>query len=206
MSSMWVSSLSLVFCPEAGFQCRRDCFSKISEEQMQIFQRLYDIDTKNEQDIFVSSLIVPQEIKRWPRKESSLNKPKKFVYGYFISRSGVCKKDFVSLFGDVSMKRLRCLQSYILQDKTPKDMIGIGNINRALPNKDVLLLNEHISSFLVSVTHYSSCQYRFLPSEVNCHKMYCEELMVRLKSPSLAKRVAEAELQIHKHRRKNYFQ
>ncbi|KAJ8896711.1 hypothetical protein PR048_002056 [Dryococelus australis] len=170
----------------------------------------------------------------------------KFVYKY-CQRSEVCKKVFVSLFGDVCVKRLRCRQSYILQEITPKDMRCIGNTKRALPNKDVLLLNEHISSFPVSVTHYSSCQHRFLPSELDCQKMYamfrtkypnspiiykyyvncfnihfdlsfgppqiaicvkCEELMVRLKSPyfnAVAKRVAEAKLQLHKCRSKKYF-
>lgn len=234
-------------------RCRRDCFSKISEEQqLEIFQRLYCMSTKNEQDIFLSSLIEPQEIqRRRPRKESSVSKPNKFVYKYFVlvncQRTEVCKKAFVSLLGDVSVKRLRRLQSCILQGKTPTDMRGVGNTNRALPNEDVLLLNEHISSFPVSVTHYSSRQYRYLPSELNCQKMYdlfrrkypntpitykyyvnyfnthfdlsfgppqidtcvkCEELMVKLKSPSLnvvAKRVAEAELQIHKRRSKKYF-
>ncbi|KAJ8889800.1 hypothetical protein PR048_009304, partial [Dryococelus australis] len=150
------------------------------------------------------------------------------------------KRIICNLFEDVSVKKLRRLHSYILQDKTPKDMTGIGNTNRALPSKDVLLLNERISSIPVSVTHYSSRQYRFLPPELICQKMYdmfgtkypnspitykyyvnyfntnfdlsfglpqidtyvkCKELMVRLRSPSLyvvAKRVAEAELQMHK--------
>ncbi|KAJ8898020.1 hypothetical protein PR048_003380 [Dryococelus australis] len=115
--------------------CRRDCFSKISEQQMQIFQRLYDMGTKNAQDIFLSSLIKTHEIKRRrPRNESS--------------------KVFVSLFGDVSVKRLRRIQSYILQDKAPKDMRGIGNTNRALSNKDVLLLNTRV--YILSVDPFES--------------------------------------------------
>ncbi|KAJ8871820.1 hypothetical protein PR048_028160 [Dryococelus australis] len=158
---------------------------------MQIFQYLYDMGTKNEQDIFLSSLIEPQEIKRRRPKH------KKFVYKYFIlvncQRSEVYKRAFV--------KRLRRLQSYILQDKTLKDMRGIGNTNRALPNKDVLLLNEHIFSFPDSVTLL--CE----PPQIDTF-VKCEELMVRLKHPSLnvvTKRVAAAELQIHKRINKKYF-
>ncbi|KAJ8866654.1 hypothetical protein PR048_032515 [Dryococelus australis] len=172
---------------------------------IQIFQHLYDMGTKKQQDIFLSSFIEPQEIKRRrSRKESSVSKSKKFVYQCSIlvscQRSEVCKKAFVSLFGDVGVKRLRCLQSYILQDKTPEDMRGIGITNIPLPNKDVLPLNEHMPSFPYHVNYFNThFDLSFGPPQIDTY-VECEELIVRLKSPSLnvvAKRVAEAELQIH---------
>lgn len=69
------------------FGCRLDCFNKISgEEQVKLFNRFSDINSNEEQGIFLPGLIEPHEIKRKrPCNESAESKQMSFVYKYFAA-------------------------------------------------------------------------------------------------------------------------
>nr|XP_047127244.1 uncharacterized protein LOC124808279 isoform X2 [Hydra vulgaris] len=67
-----------------GFPCsckRNNCLETINEEdQMDIFNHFHAFNTKDEQDLFLQSLIDSQEVKqRRPRKEDSSKKKKCYL-------------------------------------------------------------------------------------------------------------------------------
>lgn len=157
--------------------CVNKCFLNISQDnQVKLLFKLSEFNTKNEQDIFLSSLIETNRVRRCrPREASLTNKPKSATYSYYVTidtkKFKVCQKAFISLFG-ITQKRLRRLQSIILKGGIPHDMRGIGNKNRAFPEQILKEIHDHISLFPVQESHYASRDYRFLDSNLNVKIMY----------------------------------
>lgn len=215
--------------------------------------------SKNEQDIFLQKCIVQVPVARRTKKKSKEpspneykgNKTRTFTYLYFVTtqRAGqfqVCKTAFQSLFA-VSPDRLRRLCNLIKEGKLPVDQRGKHDSRRAIPGPTCQQIVDHINSFPIKTSHYSSKEIQYLSAELDVKKMFnlfkekypetnvkyefylkifnerfslrfgrpqidtcctCESLEVRLKSPSLnenAKRVATAELLIHKRRSKKFY-
>ncbi|CAG9785951.1 unnamed protein product [Diatraea saccharalis] len=206
-------------------RCKKQCFNKTSEDQRQMnFDKLYSIESKNGQDIFLQSLISCTEIeRRRPRVDDERSK--------------------------MSAKRIRRL-SYLKQiGKVPKDGRGKEvTSRRAIDGNLCLKIREHIESFDVKSVHYGNSEKKYLSASLDIkqmHKMFlqknpecnsitysfyrkyfkenfslsfgrpqvdtcskCEELNAKIKSNFLcesAKRVAVGELLVHKTRAKKFY-
>lgn len=88
------------------FSCKNtNCLKQYTEEDMmEIFTKLYSMQTKTEQDIYIQSLmeICPIERER-PRPEAFSRKPRNFNVRYHVVHNGirtkVCKEGFLQTYG-----------------------------------------------------------------------------------------------------------
>lgn len=147
----------------------------------------------------------------------------------------------------VTRKRLARIQSLLLLGQTPKDKRGKQSNQKQIDISVIQQIKDHIESFPVEKSHYSSQEIQYLDAKLNIKIMFdmfvekfplteikynffqkifkdhfnfkfgrpqvdtccnCEELEVKLKSPSLndtAKHVAAAELLVHKRRSNKFY-
>ncbi|KAJ4449231.1 hypothetical protein ANN_00628 [Periplaneta americana] len=112
---------------------------------------------------------------RRAHQNSTVNKSKSASYRYNVTinskQTQVCKKAFVSLFR-ISERQVRRLQTVLLEGWSPRDMRGVGNKNRALPQQTVKAVHDHIASFPVHTSHYSSGNHIYLDARLNVQKMF----------------------------------
>lgn len=229
-----------VFCSS----CRKKCFTSISSENMtEIFKRLYTLESKNQQDVFLQGLIEASDVKkRRPRKgdQARINS-KYFEYYVMIGdvRRKVCLIAFLSLYA-ISRKRVERLRNLLIHGQSPNDRRGKHPAANAISGETRSLIIDHIQSFPVKESHYSNREYKYLNERLNVkilHSMFlmkhpklkvgydyflrffhenfdlsfgrpqvdtcctCEEIKIKLKNQNLndaAKRVAAAELAVHK--------
>nr|CAH7754812.1 unnamed protein product [Callosobruchus chinensis] len=67
-----------------GSPCRLKCYEKFNEDdKLQIFQRFYSLQTKDEQDIFLQGLIQVLNIKQRRPRQSEKHKPKSVSYKFY---------------------------------------------------------------------------------------------------------------------------
>ncbi|CAG9782306.1 unnamed protein product [Diatraea saccharalis] len=165
-------------------RCKKQCFNKTSEDQRQMnFDKLYSIESKNGQDIFLQSLISCTEIeRRRPRVDDERSKSRFGSYTYYVEVNKktlqVCKKAFMSIFA-VSAKRIRRL-SYLKQiGKVPKDGRGKEvTSRRAIDGNLCLKIREHIESFDVKSVHYGNSEKKYLSASLDIkqmHKMFLQK-------------------------------
>ncbi|XP_039275957.1 uncharacterized protein LOC111056390 [Nilaparvata lugens] len=242
-----------VHAKQSGPPCnckRHKCFDGIQElDRIDILQRILNLPSKNEQDLFIQSLIEIHDVKqRRPRKDDSARTVDK-MYTYFVmvgnQRTPVCYKAFLSLLS-ISDKRVKRLRSLAKEGKNPLDKRGKApSVNRmSIENQEKI--RSHIQSFPTKLSHYAGRATEYLDARLSIKTMYdllvakhpgicspayfyeffhenfnlrfgrpqidtcstCEELSIKLKNPHLndaAKRVATAELMVHKRRAKKFY-
>lgn len=226
------------------------CHAKIGDNLDEIFARLHNMESKNEQDVYLQGLMNVHEVKRRrPRVPgSNRSNEKSFIYNILIgdTKIQVCRATFLAVHG-VSIKRVKRLQRLAILGKSPKDLRGHNVKGNAIPADTKILIRNHIESFEVKESHYSNKTVKYLDARLNIkimHSMFktkhpdvkcsyssfrnffnenynlrfgrpqvdccgvCEELEVKLQNPFLcdaAKRVATAELLVHKRRAKKFY-
>ncbi|CAH1110609.1 unnamed protein product [Psylliodes chrysocephalus] len=110
--------------------CRFKCLEKITnEQQLEAFERFYNIATKDEQDLYLQGLVHVSSIKtRRPRvQQFRENNKRNSSFKYYVliatERKMICKKSFLSVYL-ISNKRLQSIQQLLQAGVTPTDKRG----------------------------------------------------------------------------------
>nr|CAH7745805.1 unnamed protein product [Callosobruchus chinensis] len=156
--------------------CRLKCYEKFNEDdKLQIFQRFYSLQTKDEQDIFLQGLIQVLNIKQRRPRQSEKHKPKSVSYKFYVfkgsTKTEVCLKAFLSLHA-VTHKRVRRIESLAQQGKSPKDLRGKQPSANAFSEEVRKLVREHIQSFPVKLSHYSGQERKYLDRDLTICTMH----------------------------------
>lgn len=164
----------------APCNCRLKCFENITvEKQGEAFERLYGLATKDEQDLYLQGLVQAESVKtrrrrrsRTPRMEDS-RRDTTFKYYILVGseRQTICKKAFLSLHS-ISNKRLQRIQQLLKAGVTPTDRRGKQVSANAIPATEKIRIHEHIATFPVKSSHYSSREYHYLDSNLTVSLMY----------------------------------
>lgn len=164
--------------PGEACGCALKCFEKIDEEsRLQAFASLHNLNSKNEQDIFLYGLIEVVSIKQKRPRTNDLQKakPKQTSYKFSVkvedSKIRVCKKAFMSIYS-VKNHALFRLQRLSLAGTIPTDLRGKQGNQRTVPGNLIHQVKEHISSFPVKRSHYASKEYLYLSADLNIKTMY----------------------------------
>lgn len=178
--------------------CPRKCGLHIDNEiKIEIWNSFYLLQTKDEQDLYLQTLIEATGVKRRKKKNSddtascSTQTPqarsKTFVYNVKINGKfrPVCKNVFLQIHG-VSRDRVARLNSLLLRNQTPVDMRGKNRSGNAIDGNICVLLHEHISKFEVRETHYGAKKKLYLDAELNIYKMF---EMFQMDHPELREKV-----------------
>ena len=167
-------------------RCKKlKCFERISEEEaIDIFKRVHDLPSKNEEDLYIQSLIEDHDVKRHrPRKDEPRQVDKMFTYFAFVGKkkTEVCYKAFLSLHSitDKRVKRLRKLAS---EGKTPVDNRGKKQSANTLTPETREIIRNHIDSFPTKVSRYSGKTKLFLDARLSVVTMY---RLLKEKNPDL---------------------
>nr|CAI5857087.1 unnamed protein product [Callosobruchus analis]CAI5867925.1 unnamed protein product [Callosobruchus analis] len=184
--------------------------------------------------MFLQGLIICKEIKRRrPRKENANMRSNSFSYHILVgnTRKEICMNAFCGLHAG----------------STTIDKRGKQRNSNAMKASEIILVNEHISTFPTKQTHYSTREYNYLDADLHIkimhslflqmHPQYkityeyynkifrqnfnlsfgrpqvdvcneCETISLKLRNKALndtAKRVATAELLVHKRRAKKFY-
>lgn len=156
-------------------RCPMKCFSKFTDdEKLIMFNKLYQLETKDEQDIYLQGLIEKQPVARKRVRNVGGNNRAKSFY-HFVShnqqRVKVCLGAFLSLHA-VTVKRVKRLKRLLESNTTPRDNRGKNVKSNCLPECEIKRIREHIESFPVKETHYSNRDYYYLNSTLNVKIMY----------------------------------
>lgn len=166
-----------------AYRCTRlKCFQSISEdEQEDILVRLHNLKSKDEQDIFIQSLIDVHDVqRRRPRKgDASRIVDKVFKYHVIVgnNKQEVCYKAFLSLLA-VTDKRVKRLRKLSMLGQSPCDKRGKHPSANTLPPETILHMREHIESYPVRESHYCGKVHKYLDARLNAklmHKMFLEK-------------------------------
>lgn len=159
------------------FRCKQQCTQRLAENEIEIFDRLRSFDTKNEQDVFLQSLISSQDVKKHrPRKQGEAARtPHEKSFNYYVMvgdyREQVCVKAFQSLFG-IKISRIRRLRNLLLLGKSPKDLRGKQTSSNTIPGQVRLAIREHINSFPVKESKYAGKVIKYLDSRLTLKTMF----------------------------------
>lgn len=136
---------------------------------------LHDLPTKNEQDLFIQSLIENHDVdRRRPRKEECARIVDK-VYKYSVvignQKLEVCYKAFLSTFAitDERVKRIRQLS---VNGQNPVDQRGKQASANTLSPEIREKIRNHILSFPVKYTKYTGKTKSYLDSRLSVMSMY----------------------------------
>lgn len=170
--------------------CTMKCFERVSAgDRNEINDRFYSLNTKNEQDSYLQSLITLHQVARRRPMECINQKPKSYSYTYRVSCStgsySVCKKAFAAIHG-ITENRIRRLYTLLSQGKSPIDMRGKQRPGNAKSDQLIRTICDHIESFPVKVSRYSNRVVKYLSERLNVklmHKLFLE------KYPSLVSEV-----------------
>lgn len=162
--------------------CTMKCFERVnSTDRDEINDRFYSLNTKNEQDSYLQSLITLHKIARRRPMDGVNPKPKSYSYTYRVSCSSgaysVCKKAFASIHG-ISENRIRRLYNLLSQGKSPIDMRGKQRPGNAKSDQVILMVCNHIESFPIKSSHYSNRIVKYLSERLNVklmHKLFLEK-------------------------------
>ncbi|XP_069690272.1 uncharacterized protein [Periplaneta americana] len=156
--------------------CKKKCFENLSKEDFNhAITTMNSFDTKDEQDLHLQRLIELQKIKsRRPRSENGILRKGSYKH-YFIksdsSKTEVCKKAFVSLYG-IGKKQVERLCNLLYEGKSPKDRRGSNEKANTIPGEILHLIQEHIESFPTKETHYCGKGEKYLDARLNVKLMY----------------------------------
>lgn len=130
--------------------------------------------TKNEQDIFLQTLIDKSDIKqRRPRKENATQRQNAFQF-YVLKQTDklkVCKKAFISLYG-ITEARVRRLCDLLNEGKSPIDKRGCHPKANTVPPEICQKIHEHILCFPRKKTHYAGKDIDYLDARLDVKKMH----------------------------------
>lgn len=155
-------------------QCAKKCCETITEDnKIEIFNKLYDLSTKNEQDIYLQGLIICKDIKRRRVQKENPLRQKTFLYTVQIGneKKEVCNSAFLSLFG-ITKERVKRLRNLLVLGKLPEDKRGKSQAVNAMPTDQISEVISHISSFKAKESHYSSGIIKYLPADLSVKKMF----------------------------------
>lgn len=136
------------------------------------------MESKNEQDNYLQSLISTTEVKqrrrRKPGEES--NKPDRgncFIYEVSTPKGKhqVCLKAFANIHA-ITPGRIRRLNELLVSGKSPKDMRGKATSGNVTPANVVNAIKSHIACFPVKIARYSSREFHYLNERLNVLEMY----------------------------------
>lgn len=153
------------------------CFLKISEEHRNdIFKKLYVLNTKDEQDIYLQGLIEQRDVNRRSKQKNHQDTFRKnYSFFHFVifngKRTKVCLNAFLSLHG-VSNKRIKRIKNLLVDNLTPKDKRGYNPKTHAISEEHNIKIREHIESFPKKETHYSGKMFEYLDARLNFKIMY----------------------------------
>ena len=238
------------------FSCKKECLKNIEPPDLldNILLKFYDLQTKDEQDLYLQSLMEVTSIDRpraRPNTSYEKQKPKLKTISYNLKLNGspvpVCKKAFINAY-NVSTKRVRRIANLLQRDEIPVDKRGKQSGHNAIPESINRKIHDHIDSFPVKESHYTTRSYKYLSENLSVKAMYklfiakhpelthtvkytyywsyfrknfdlsfgspakdvcsqCESLQTKIKSNlnDTAKRVAAAELLVHKRRSRKFY-
>lgn len=185
----------------AGEDCRCSrlkCFETVHEEERNdLLSKFNKLDSKDEQDSFLSSLIrvsnVSRRRLRKPEEEANLHEHS-FMYFVRVPRDNnnnedkdsvveiqVCRSALCSIFGIGKHRISRISNSIASTGFPPKDMRGRhSNRPHAHDSETIEHVKSHISSFQGRKSHYSVSRTDvfYLPESLNITKMFqlfCEQ-------------------------------
>ncbi|XP_050298633.1 LOW QUALITY PROTEIN: uncharacterized protein LOC126737679 [Anthonomus grandis grandis] len=162
------------------FSCRIKCsLKKFSDaDRLAIFQQFYTLSSKNEQDIFLQSLVDMMEVKqRRPRPgDKNIPKLKSFKYYSFkgSSKVEICVTAFLNLYA-ITYKRIRRINTLSSQGKSPNDLRGKMPRANTFSEEIRNCVKEHIQSFLTKISHYSGREKHYLLNLTKMHQLYLEK-------------------------------
>jgi hypothetical protein len=165
--------------------CRLKCFKKINEiQRIEALTEVLNLNTKNEQDIFLQSLLVKKSIKqRRPRKDDpKISRGASFLYNAKIGNEKVivCKKAFCSIYAIKNCALYR-LQNLLKSGEIPYDKRGRQMNQKVISGDFIQQIKEHITSFPVKQAHYTSKEYLYLSPDLNIKKMF---MLFKEKNPA----------------------
>lgn len=186
----YLSNLSYIV--RFHFRCHKRCLGKYNkEEQMEMFKSFYEIETKNQQDSFIQSLmeIKPtKQVRPRPGIPDDKRKSKSFSVKYHLSFKGqntkVCKKSIEVLYS-VTPKRLRRISALLFEGKSPQDQRGFNPKAHTMPGEICANIRDHIESFPTKTSHYTK-PITYLSNDLNIKIMYN---MFKNKFPHLVEKV-----------------
>jgi len=158
-------------------RCPLKCFTKIAEEQrIIIFEKFYNFNTKDEQDIYLQACIEMHDVQRRSKAkaETSIVKRGRSFFHYVSvdgKREKVCQNAFLSIHG-ISVKRLKRIKSLLQQNVTPHDKRGHNPKTHAIKEETNVLIRQHIQSFPTKISHYSTKTYKYLDPRLNVKIMH----------------------------------
>lgn len=162
-------------------RCKNKCVQNVSAGcRAEEFTKLWSMASKDAQDAYLQNLISVVPVRRRSKnKKTDKSHASSFVYCINTStgKTSICKATFLGIFG-VTVKRVRRLCDLLLKGTSPKDKRGIGISGNAIPGSRVKLIIDHIMSFPVKVSRYSTKTLRFLSERLNVkvmHKLYGEK-------------------------------
>lgn len=148
------------------------------EEQQQIFEDFYKIETKDQQDSHLQGLMEIKPIERSRPRAGTVKentKGKKHSIKYNFSTNGkkihVCKKAILVLYS-ISNKRLRRISTLLAVGKSPKDMRGTNLKTHAIPGETCQNIKDHIESFPTKMSHYTGQPITYLSADLTIKTMY----------------------------------
>lgn len=130
--------------------------------------------TKNEQDIFLQSLIEKFHIKqRRPRKENATQRQNAFQFHVLkqTDKVKVCRRAFISLYG-VTEARVRRLCDLLNERKSPTDNRGCHPKANTVPPEICQKIHEHILCFPRKKTHYAGKDNEYLDARSEVKRMH----------------------------------
>lgn len=155
-------------------QCSKKCMEKISDiDMINNMSKFYNLNTKNEQDIYIQGLITCTGVKRRRLNAESSNRQKSFKYSVVIGceKKEVCLAAFLSLFG-LTVARVKRIRYLLVKGLIPEDKRGKKKSANAKSSDDIAAVIAHISSFPVKESHYSSVPVNYLPAQLTVKKMH----------------------------------
>lgn len=156
--------------------CKKNCTQQFSaEEKRHLMEFLYNGRPKNEQDTYIMGLIEHSKV---TRRRSKTENPKKRdrSFTYFAMKGNekvkVCRHAFSILYA-VKSKALFRLATLKSEGKRPEDKRGQHrNRGNALSNETTMAIDEHIRSFPLKESHYTSKLVKYLDANLNVKIMW----------------------------------
>lgn len=141
-----------------------------------MISKVYDGKPKNEFDTYLLGLIETKAIQRRRKRSEESKKPRSSNFSYFIlhksERVPVCKQAFMSIHG-VSHIQVQRLTTLLVTEKSPRDLRGLHNNRPQAKSEDVIAkIRDHIESFPLKVSHYSTKTIKYLDARLNAKMMH----------------------------------
>ena len=150
------------------------CLEKLGKDNCtDVFNNFYNIKSKNEQDIYLQTLIDGIQVTEKDRKLGKfVKKSQSFDYKVIVGtiRTSVCMKAFLGIFA-ISEKRMRRLRLLKQVGQTPEDKRGRHMQCNAL-SIEVHNANDHIRSFPLHESHNTGQKVFYLNPELSIRTMW----------------------------------